>query len=289
MAGMTSPDQPKPLLPRHERFVAEYLKDLNATQAYIRAGYRPRGAQASASKLLKQPQIEAAIAEGQRRLAQTLRITVERMAAEYATIAFANVDDFITVEGDGRVRVDLAKAGRAQRAGLLELTVTEEREDRPQRVKLKLGKLQALEGLARRMEMFVEKPPPVIDAAQHEELLYRIDKQRRLADSERERRLDAEKELYEARAKLAEAEAKLSAAAVVAEAPPPVVLTGLGPADAPVRKPEACEPGAPVSEAEPALPQGRWIRRQPGEHQQVGPTSAEALRIWPSSFPGRGG
>ena len=39
---------------RHQRFVAEYLRDGNATQAYIRAGYSARGAQSCASRLLAQ-------------------------------------------------------------------------------------------------------------------------------------------------------------------------------------------------------------------------------------------
>jgi len=61
-----------PLSPRHERFVAEFLKDGNATQAYIRAGYSPRGAQPSASRLLRDPRIEAAVAAGRQRINQSL-------------------------------------------------------------------------------------------------------------------------------------------------------------------------------------------------------------------------
>jgi hypothetical protein len=39
-------------LPRHRRFVTEYLHDGNATQACIRPGYSARGAQSCASRLL---------------------------------------------------------------------------------------------------------------------------------------------------------------------------------------------------------------------------------------------
>jgi hypothetical protein len=36
------------------------------------------------------------------------------------------------------------------------------------------------------------------------------------------------------------------------------------------------------------LPQGTWIKRRPGEHIQIGPTSAEALKAMkPGGFPGR--
>lgn len=156
-------DDPKPLSLRHRRFVAEYLKDLNATQAYLRAGYAPRGAQANASKLLQRPRVQAAVEAGQQRVAQALEVTVARLAQEYARIAFANVDDFVTVDDDGRVRVDLAKADRAKRAGLLELTVTDDGEGRPQRVKIKLGKLQALDALARLKSVGLDAPAAAPD------------------------------------------------------------------------------------------------------------------------------
>jgi phage terminase small subunit len=47
------------LSPKRQRFVDEYLIDLNATAAYIRAGYRAVGhcANVSASRLLHQPMV----------------------------------------------------------------------------------------------------------------------------------------------------------------------------------------------------------------------------------------
>jgi phage terminase small subunit len=49
----------RPLSDRQKMFCREYLVDLNATQAYIRAGYSETGAQTSASKLLSNPLIRA--------------------------------------------------------------------------------------------------------------------------------------------------------------------------------------------------------------------------------------
>jgi len=66
--------------------VLEYLRDGNATHAYIRAGYSRRGAQPSASRLLRQPHIDAAIAAGQQRIADALEVSVERLGREYAKI-----------------------------------------------------------------------------------------------------------------------------------------------------------------------------------------------------------
>jgi len=43
---------PRPLTPKQARFVAEYLKDLNATQAAIRAGFSAKTAKSAGSRLL---------------------------------------------------------------------------------------------------------------------------------------------------------------------------------------------------------------------------------------------
>ena len=53
------------LTPRQERFIQEYLVDLNGTQAAIRAGYSEHTATAIAWELLRNPEVEAAIAEAQ--------------------------------------------------------------------------------------------------------------------------------------------------------------------------------------------------------------------------------
>lgn len=65
------------LNPKQERFVAEYLVDLNATQAAIRAGYSPRSAHVHAARLLNNDNIRAAVAEKGKKVAENVDITVE--------------------------------------------------------------------------------------------------------------------------------------------------------------------------------------------------------------------
>jgi phage terminase small subunit len=62
---------------RQARFVREFLKDGNATQAYIRAGYSRHSAQQCSSRLLTQPHIAAATTVYRQRLAQALEADVE--------------------------------------------------------------------------------------------------------------------------------------------------------------------------------------------------------------------
>lgn len=62
------------LKPRQKAFVAEYLLDLNATQAAIRAGYSPRTATAQASRLLTNVKVAEAIAQAVEERAQRMAV-----------------------------------------------------------------------------------------------------------------------------------------------------------------------------------------------------------------------
>jgi hypothetical protein len=65
--------------PQWERFCQELLKDDCQTQAYIRAGYRGRGAERSAHRLIRRPEVAARVAElrtkRNRRIAEEAGIT----------------------------------------------------------------------------------------------------------------------------------------------------------------------------------------------------------------------
>jgi hypothetical protein len=68
---------------RHQRFVDEYLLDLNAADAYRRAGYKARGnsAEVNAIRLLRKAQVAAAVAEGMKSRAARVGITQDRVLA----------------------------------------------------------------------------------------------------------------------------------------------------------------------------------------------------------------
>jgi phage terminase small subunit len=80
---------------RRERFVAEYLVDLNAKQAAIRAGYSRRTAAQIGCRLLRERPIAEAIATAQADLAGKLGVTVERIVAELARIGFSDIRDVV--------------------------------------------------------------------------------------------------------------------------------------------------------------------------------------------------
>ena len=63
------------LTPKQQRFVEEYLIDLNATQAAIRAGYSEKTAKEIGSENLTKPNIAKAIQEAQSKLSERTGIT----------------------------------------------------------------------------------------------------------------------------------------------------------------------------------------------------------------------
>ncbi|HEY8383447.1 MAG TPA: terminase small subunit [Microvirga sp.] len=82
---------PRSLTPKQQRFVDEYLVDLNGTQAALRAGYSTRTAASIAHENLTKPEVQTAIVEAQTARAQRVQVTADRVIEEIARIAFADI------------------------------------------------------------------------------------------------------------------------------------------------------------------------------------------------------
>lgn len=78
----TTPSRAVPLTSKQQRFVQEYVKDQNGTQAAIRTGYSEKTAKQQGSRLLADPRIKAAVRAGQKRVATRAAVTVESLMAE---------------------------------------------------------------------------------------------------------------------------------------------------------------------------------------------------------------
>ncbi|WP_375274489.1 terminase small subunit [Methylorubrum thiocyanatum] len=84
------------LTDKQARFVREYLVDLNAKQAAIRAGYSPRSAEVEGSRLLRHPKVSAAIARERREVSKRTGITPESVVSELAKLGFSDIRKAIT-------------------------------------------------------------------------------------------------------------------------------------------------------------------------------------------------
>ncbi len=137
------------LTARQARFVAEYLIDLNATQAAIRAGYSEKTAEQQGPRLLGNVGVAAAIHSAQAKRAQRTEITQDRVLKELARIGFADLRKAVTWGEAGVVLVDSAKVDEDTALAVSEVS------QGPNGLKIKMhDKLAALEKIGRHLGMF---------------------------------------------------------------------------------------------------------------------------------------
>ena len=85
------------LTAKQKAFVAEYLIDLNATQAAIRAKYSEKTAEQTSSRLLSNVKVQEAVQEAMKNREKRTQITQDKVLNELAKIAFANGTDFASL------------------------------------------------------------------------------------------------------------------------------------------------------------------------------------------------
>lgn len=143
------------LTEKQQRFVDEYLIDLNATQAAIRAGYSPKTAQEQGSQNLSKLMVQQAIAEQMADRSRRTGVNQDRIVLELARIAFAKITDIVDSEGKIKSTAtddDLACIESVKYKGSeSETSSSVERE-----VKLS-SKLKALELLGKHLGMWNDK------------------------------------------------------------------------------------------------------------------------------------
>nr|DAP92551.1 MAG TPA: Terminase small subunit [Caudoviricetes sp.] len=188
------------LTAKQQRFCDEYLIDLNATQAAIRAGYSKKTANEQGARLLVNVSIQKKIFELQKEREKRTEITQDSVLHELALIAFAKASDYArVVEKDAMVEVDgnmvpvLDEDGNQVKYRTVEPILTDElTEDQKKAIAvIKKGrdgfeikpysKIQALELLGKHLGMFTEKvevkntTPNVFEGLTTEELKKLID------------------------------------------------------------------------------------------------------------------
>lgn len=130
---------------RQTTFVQEYLVDMNATQAAVRAGYSERTAYSQGQRLLKNVEVAAAIEKGRAERTERTKITMDAVIDELAKIGFANMADYMKAGSNGDPYLDFSGLTRDQAAALAEVTVEDYLDGRGEdarevrRVKFKLS------------------------------------------------------------------------------------------------------------------------------------------------------
>lgn len=135
---------------KQARFCEEYMIDLNATQAAIRAGYSPKTANEQAARLLANVSIQNRIAQLQAEQSRRTGVSADRVVRELARIAFANASDLIDPE-TASVKLD---ASRDDLAAVQSIKVKSFGEDGLEHEVKLADKLKALDLLGRHLGMF---------------------------------------------------------------------------------------------------------------------------------------
>jgi len=92
---------------KQQRFCDEYLIDLNATQAAIRAGYSEKTAYSAGQRMLKNVEAQKYISERKADRVERTEITQDMVLRELALIAFSNAADYANViEKEATIEVE---------------------------------------------------------------------------------------------------------------------------------------------------------------------------------------
>lgn len=138
---------------KQNRFVEEYLIDLNATQAAIRAGYSPDTAKEIGCENLTKPNIRACIDRAMAERSKRTGVNADRVVQELAKIAFVNATEVID-PATATVKED---ALPEDTAAIQSVKVKTFGEDGLEREIKMADKLKALELLGKHMGMFKDK------------------------------------------------------------------------------------------------------------------------------------
>lgn len=135
----------KELTFKQKRFIDEYLIDLNATQAAIRAGYKEKSARQIATENLAKPYIQNIVLQRVQQIQERVQITQDDVITQLARIAFSDMSNYVFFGPDG-VKIKL----QDEFDGTI---IAEISDNRYPKVKL-YDKLRALELLGKHLGMF---------------------------------------------------------------------------------------------------------------------------------------
>ena len=147
------------LSPKQKKFCAEYLKDLNAAQATIRAGYSKnrKTARLTGHRMITNDKVQKEIQRLMKRRSKRTEITQDRVLQELAALGFSNIKDYInrdySTEGS-IVFKNIDKISR-KKASAIESIKVNAKEDR---IEFKLhNKPKSIEMIGRHLGMFLDK------------------------------------------------------------------------------------------------------------------------------------
>ena len=137
---------------KHELFCQEYLVDLNATQAYIRAGYKANSAESNSSALMRNHKIFTRVNELLAARSVRVGISQDRVLRELARIAFLDPTQLANMDN----ATISANASEDDRAAIASVKVKSGEDFTEREIKF-ADKLKALELMGKHLGMYTDK------------------------------------------------------------------------------------------------------------------------------------
>lgn len=155
---MSKKSQKKPLTDQQERFCLEYIVDLNATRAAIRAEYSERSASELGYQLLQNPSVKARVDTLQKERAHRLQITADMVIESLLQIAKLDLSEAYSGSGALLPIKDMPDHVRRSIAGVDVYEDIVDGQKLGETVKVKISdRVKALELLGRHLKMFTDK------------------------------------------------------------------------------------------------------------------------------------
>ncbi len=157
-----SKTKPGCLTPKQAAFCAEYLIDLNATQAAIRAGYSKKTARSVGAENLTKPDIQTEVSRLMAERSKRVEVSADTVLAELLKLAMADIGQAFKEDGSLKAIHEMPEEIRRAIAGVDVFEEFEGRgEDREQigwTKKIRFwDKTKALEMLGRHLRLFTDK------------------------------------------------------------------------------------------------------------------------------------
>ncbi len=146
------------LTDKQSTFVQEYLIDLNATQAAIRAGYSEDTARSQGQRLLTNVDIQECIQAAMDKRSNRTEITADRVLEEIARIAFLDIRQAFDDEGNLKAIKDMPEDVARSIGGLDHQVIGDKDSQIGVTSKIKLiDKKGALELAGKHLKLFTDK------------------------------------------------------------------------------------------------------------------------------------
>ena len=142
------------LTPKQEMFIKEYLVDLNATQAAIRAGYSAKMARQMGAENLSKPYIAAEIQKAMDERSERVGIKADDVLREIASIAYDDISNYLDFYPgkNGEIKVDIKDSRTINTRNISEINIGKDGQ-----FKFKLYcRDEALNSLGRHLKLFTE-------------------------------------------------------------------------------------------------------------------------------------